>query len=72
MEEFANSVKQPELWITLNPNLSGEFKSPPCLAKQGSFLDNRIGRYLNVAKPSGITTKFGIFYFSSGLFTKSH
>lgn len=63
MEEFGNYANQLELWITLNPNLSGEFNSLPSLAKQRSFLDNRIGRYLNVVKPGGITTELGIFYF---------
>lgn len=62
-EDFGNYANQRELWLTLNPKSSGEFNSLPTLAKQRNFLDSRIGRYLNVAKPDGISTELGRFYF---------
>ena len=33
------------------------------LAKQRSYLDNRISRFMNIAKPGGVSTELGNFYF---------
>jgi hypothetical protein len=32
------------------------------LESQRSYLDNRVGRYFNVAKPGGVKTELGSFY----------
>lgn len=55
-KDLGNYANQGELWLTLNPKSSYEFNSLPTLAKQRNFLDSIIGRYLNVAKPDGIST----------------
>lgn len=38
------------------------FNSLKSLAKQRMFLDNRISRFINVAKPGGVSTELGDFY----------
>ena len=39
------------------------FKSLGSLAKERIFLNNRISRFINLAKPGGIFTELGNFYF---------
>lgn len=48
--------------MSLNPNLS-EFSCLDTLTKQRAFLDNRISRHINIAKPGEIATELGNFYF---------
>lgn len=62
LEDFGNYANQRELWTSLNPNRLDKFNLDT-LAKQRVFLDNSISRYINVAKPGGISTELGCFYF---------
>lgn len=62
LKDFGNYANQRELWINLNPNGLDVF-SLKTLAKQRMFLDNKISRYINVAKPGGVSTELGNFYF---------
>lgn len=63
LEDFGNYASQRELWASLNPNSLEEFNKLETLAKQRSYLDNRISRYIKTAKPGGVSTELGSFYF---------
>lgn len=62
LKDFGNYASQRELWISLNPNSLDVFKSLGSLAKERIFLNNRISRFINLAKPGGIFTELGNFY----------
>ena len=49
LEDFGNYANQRELWTCLNPNSLGEFNQLETLAKQRSYLDNRISIYIGRA-----------------------
>lgn len=63
LEDFGNYASQRELWINLNPNSLDEFNNLGSLSKERIFLNSRISRFMNVAKPGGISTELGNFYF---------
>lgn len=63
LEDFGNYANQRELWTSLNPSPLEEFYKLETLAKQRSYLDNRISRFMNIAKPGGVSTELGNFYF---------
>lgn len=62
LEDFGNYANQRELWKSLNPNSLYEFNKLT-LTKQRSYLDNRISRFMIIAKPGGVSTELGNFYF---------
>jgi len=62
LEDFATFTSQRELWKSLNPSSLKEYDSLTA-TKQHQFNDNRVGKYFNVAKPGGIPTESGNFYF---------
>ena len=52
-----------DLWVSLNPTKSTVI-SKLSLQEQHQYLNNRIGRYLNVMRPGGNPTEAGYFYFA--------
>lgn len=62
LEDFGTYDSQRELWEALNPssnhldNLSNK--------QQHDFLNNRVGRYFNIARPGGTQTEKGCSYFA--------
>jgi len=62
LEDFATFTSQRELWKSLNPSSLKEYDNLTA-TKQHQFNDNRVGKYFNVAKPGGIPTESGNFYF---------
>ncbi len=62
LEDFARFTSQRELWKALNPNSLKDYDNLTA-TMQHRFNDNRVGKYFNVAKPGGIKTEKGNFYF---------
>lgn len=62
LEDFSRFTSQRELWKALNPSSLKDYDNLTA-TKQHRFNDNRVGKYFNVAKPGGISTELGNFYF---------
>lgn len=61
-EDFGTYNSQRELWKSLNS--SSNHLDNLTMEQQHNFLNNRVGRYINVKKPKGIQTEMGCFYFA--------
>lgn len=66
LQEYGKYNNERDLWISLNPSLKNKLSSLSFI-KQKQYLNNRVGRYMNVMKPSplvwGNKTELGLFYF---------
>lgn len=62
LEVFGSYYSQRELWVALNP--SSDELDNLSMKGQHSYLNNRVGRYLNIDRPKGTQTEVGRFYFA--------
>jgi hypothetical protein len=62
LEDFATYDSQRELWKALNPS-SDELENLS-VKEQHFYLNNRVGRYLNIKRTNGSPTELGSFYFA--------